>query len=130
MNKVVHIIDYGSGNLYSVCRAVETCGGKPVLVERPDGHPARRVGPLKNGTSLLWKTIARNKRVVRHEAGDEAALDALLAEADVVTLTGTGVSSTTTVPSTNSPGRSSPFGLGTTARARVVCVLSVPDGET
>lgn len=32
MSHKVHIVDYGLGNLYSVARAVETCGGEPVLV--------------------------------------------------------------------------------------------------
>lgn len=34
--KKVAIVDYGVGNLFSVCRAVESCGAEPVLVETPD----------------------------------------------------------------------------------------------
>ena len=31
----VTVVDYGMGNLFSVCRAVERCGGDPVLAEDP-----------------------------------------------------------------------------------------------
>ncbi|HEY9746291.1 MAG TPA: imidazole glycerol phosphate synthase subunit HisH [Oculatellaceae cyanobacterium] len=36
MNKTVSIVDYGIGNLFSVSRAVEQCGGQPVLVTTPE----------------------------------------------------------------------------------------------
>ena len=40
----VTVVDYGMGNLYSVCRAVERCGGVPVLASDPDS--VRGEGPL------------------------------------------------------------------------------------
>lgn len=33
--KTVSIVDYGMGNLFSVCRAVEHCGAEPVLISTP-----------------------------------------------------------------------------------------------
>ena len=33
--KTVSIVDYGMGNLFSVCRAVEYCGAEPVLISTP-----------------------------------------------------------------------------------------------
>jgi glutamine amidotransferase len=35
MTRTVAVIDYGMGNLDSVARAVDECGGRPVLAERP-----------------------------------------------------------------------------------------------
>jgi imidazole glycerol-phosphate synthase subunit HisH len=35
MSRSVHIIDYGVGNLLSVCRAIEKVGGEPQLVKNP-----------------------------------------------------------------------------------------------
>lgn len=32
---IVSIVDYGVGNLFSVCRAVEFCGAKPVIIDNP-----------------------------------------------------------------------------------------------
>ena len=40
-------------------------GADVIVVEMAaDGHQARRVGPMKNGVSLLWKVTGRNKRTV------------------------------------------------------------------
>lgn len=36
MSRVVHVVDYGIGNLYSVARAVEAVGGEARLVTRPE----------------------------------------------------------------------------------------------
>lgn len=35
MTKVVHVVDYGIGNLYSVARAIEAAGGEARLTTRP-----------------------------------------------------------------------------------------------
>jgi crotonobetainyl-CoA:carnitine CoA-transferase CaiB-like acyl-CoA transferase len=53
----------------------------------PEGHPARRVGPLKGGASLLWKATGRNKRAVRltNESTDPRGwLDSVLDRADAL----------------------------------------------
>ncbi len=43
MNKVA-IVDYGVGNLDSVARAVEECGGDPLIASKPSGlEQARRI---------------------------------------------------------------------------------------
>lgn len=36
MSSEVTVIDYGVGNLFSVCRALEHCGAKPVLASTPE----------------------------------------------------------------------------------------------
>jgi glutamine amidotransferase len=36
MSSVVTIIDYGIGNLFSVCHAVEKVGGTPVVTSNPE----------------------------------------------------------------------------------------------
>ena len=37
MSAEVRIVDYGMGNLFSVCRAFESCGGQPVLTDTASG---------------------------------------------------------------------------------------------
>lgn len=59
MSAKVHIVDYGLGNLYSVARAVEACGGEPVLattaaeVRAADRLILPGVGAFENGMSGL-----------------------------------------------------------------------------
>jgi glutamine amidotransferase len=36
-NRFVTVVDYGMGNLFSVCRALEHCGATPVLTDTPEG---------------------------------------------------------------------------------------------
>ena len=36
MSKLVHIVDYGAGNLYSACRAIEKAGGEAQVTSDPD----------------------------------------------------------------------------------------------
>lgn len=59
MNAKVHIVDYGLGNLYSVARAVEACGGEPALVSsakdiaKADRLVLPGVGAFENGMQGL-----------------------------------------------------------------------------
>lgn len=57
----VTVIDYGMGNLHSVCRALEKVGAAPVLTEQPEALAAANhlvlpgVGAFKDGMAELAK---------------------------------------------------------------------------
>jgi glutamine amidotransferase len=57
----VTVIDYGMGNLHSVCRALEHVGAEPALTEHPDDVRAAEllvlpgVGAFKDGMAELGK---------------------------------------------------------------------------
>lgn len=59
MSKTVTIIDHGTGNLFSVARAVEACGGVPVLADTPEAVRAADklilpgVGAFGNGMAHM-----------------------------------------------------------------------------
>lgn len=61
MKPTVAIIDYGMGNLLSVCRAVDHCGGAPVVVRDSAGVTSAQrlilpgVGAFKDGMNELNK---------------------------------------------------------------------------
>ena len=63
-------------------------GAEVIKVESPDeGDPMRRWGVTRDGDSLWWPSIARNKRSVALDLRDErsrAVLPMLVARCDVV----------------------------------------------
>jgi crotonobetainyl-CoA:carnitine CoA-transferase CaiB-like acyl-CoA transferase len=62
-------------------------GADVVKVEPPQGDPLRAIGAQRDGRSLIWALVARNKRAITLDLDDEAGLDMLrrLAErADVL----------------------------------------------
>lgn len=63
-------------------------GADVIKVEHPTGDPYRLLGNKRDGQSLDWKRLARNKRLVSLDLHDPAAqqlIRDLAAEADVVT---------------------------------------------
>jgi crotonobetainyl-CoA:carnitine CoA-transferase CaiB-like acyl-CoA transferase len=52
-------------------------GAEVVKVEHPRGDPARTHGDNKNGHGLWWKVIARNKRTVTLNVGNQQGQDIL-----------------------------------------------------
>jgi crotonobetainyl-CoA:carnitine CoA-transferase CaiB-like acyl-CoA transferase len=62
-------------------------GADVLKIEHPNGDPLREMGPKKDGTSLWWKAVGRNKRSVvldlRSEFG-RRAFEALVPTADVL----------------------------------------------
>ncbi len=68
----VTVVDYGMGNLYSVCRAVEHCGGDPVLAA--DAAGVRGGGPLiLPGVGAFGDAMAELRRRALVEPIREAA---------------------------------------------------------
>jgi glutamine amidotransferase len=57
--KIISVVDYGMGNLFSVFRAIEYCGAKPILVSQPKDILNSRalilpgVGAFSNGMAGL-----------------------------------------------------------------------------
>jgi crotonobetainyl-CoA:carnitine CoA-transferase CaiB-like acyl-CoA transferase len=62
-------------------------GADVIKIEHPNGDPLREMGPKKDGTSLWWKAVGRNKRSVvldlRSEFG-RRAFETLVPTADVL----------------------------------------------
>jgi crotonobetainyl-CoA:carnitine CoA-transferase CaiB-like acyl-CoA transferase len=62
-------------------------GADVIKIEHPSGDPLREMGPKKDGASLWWKAVGRNKRSVvidlRSEFGHRA-FSALVPTADVL----------------------------------------------
>ncbi|HWE70262.1 MAG TPA: CoA transferase [Acidimicrobiales bacterium] len=52
-------------------------GADVVKVEPPHGDPMRRLGAHRQGTSLLWELVARNKRSVVIDTGTAEGVDRL-----------------------------------------------------
>ena len=68
--KNVAIVDYGMGNLDSVVRAVEECGGSPRVVSQP--------GDLENATSIVLPGVGAFDNAIRKIR--ERRLDTALGE--------------------------------------------------
>ncbi|MEH3047275.1 CaiB/BaiF CoA-transferase family protein [Sphingomonas adhaesiva] len=112
----VRVVDMAAGPLAATARLLGELGAEVIRVEPPQGDPDRAAGPMLAGTSLSW--VARNlgKRATAIDPADPA-LDALLAEADVLI-------------ETTRPGSDAHFALdpaGRAARHAHLVVLSVSD---
>lgn len=62
-------------------------GAEVTKIEHPRGDPARGHGDAKNGVSLLWKMVARNKRAITLDIGKPPGQEIfrrLAASADIV----------------------------------------------
>src|SRR5262245_13776430 len=62
-------------------------GADVVKVEPPGGDPLRRMGAARDGQSLMWALVNRNKRGVTldlEDAADQEAFTSLVAAADVL----------------------------------------------
>jgi len=68
----VAVVDYGMGNLDSVCRAVSECGGRPVLVADP--------GAIADAAAVILPGVgafAKGMENIRARGLDRALLDAV-----------------------------------------------------
>src|SRR5262245_2790996 len=62
-------------------------GADVLKIEHPNGDPLREMGPKKDGTSLWWKAVGRNKRSVVLDLRSEfcrRAFEKLVPTADVL----------------------------------------------
>ncbi len=81
----VRVVDLAGEPAAMTGRILADLGAEVVKVEPPDGDPLRRREPLHpDGRSLRFEAWNAGKVSVVVESADDAALDALLARADVV----------------------------------------------
>lgn len=63
-------------------------GADVIKVEHPTGDPYRQLGNKRDGTSLDWKRLGRNKRLIAldlHDPASQEIIRDLAAQADIVT---------------------------------------------
>lgn len=83
--RVIDAATFMAGPLISTMFA--DAGADVIKVEHPKGDPLRRVGYAKDGVSLYWKLVNRNKRAVTLDLSQPAGaalLERLVADADIL----------------------------------------------
>ena len=103
----IRVLDLTAGLPGAFCTMnLGDCGAEVIKVERPEGDPVRRRGPMKNGASALFAGLNRNKKSLCLDdtvpEGRELLLG-LAADCDVVVTNGSAVLDYETVRQVN-PG--------------------------
>ena len=66
--KQVAIVDYGVSNIDSVARAVEECGGQPLVTSDPRELSAQEIQWKKDNTHLYQKLAVHSRGEAVYEA--------------------------------------------------------------